>query len=276
MALYIQSNAASMLAQESLSNTQNALGTTFARLSSGYRINSAADDAAGLGISESMNSQVQSYAVAERNANDGISMAQTADGAASQVQDMLTRMRELAVESSNGDLSANDRTNLNTEFQSVISEVDRVSNVTQFNGTNLLSGAATPVAFQVGIGTTTNDQVSVSFGGVSSTALGIPAATTDVTSVANAQAAITAIDAANQSLSTIREGFGSAMNRLQDSVSNLQSMSTNMTAALSNIKDVDVASETASLSQEQVLSQAGVAVLAQANQAPQLALKLLQ
>ena len=165
-ALYIQSNSASMLAQESLATTQNSLNTTFARLSSGYRINSAADDAAGLGISKSMDADVQSYSTAENNANDGISMAQTADGAADQISSMLTRLRQLAVESSNGDLSANDRSNLNTEFQSVISEVDRISNVTTFNGTQLLSGAATAVAFQVGIGTSTKDQVSVSFGGV--------------------------------------------------------------------------------------------------------------
>jgi len=274
MALYIQSNSASMVAQEHLSSTSNSLSQTFARLSSGYRINSAADDAAGLGISKSMDADVQSYSTAENNANDGISMAQTADGAADQISSMLTRLRQLAVESSNGDMSANDRTNLDTEFQSVIKEVDRISNVTTFNGTALLSGAATPVKFQVGIGTTANDQVSVAFGGVDSTTLGIVGK--DVTSFANSQTAITAIDTAIQSLSTIREGFGSAMNRLQDSVSNLQSMSTNTSAALSRIQDVDVASETANLSKEQVLSQAGVAVLAQANQAPQLALKLLQ
>ena len=274
MALYIQSNSASMVAQEHLSSTSNSLSQTFARLSSGYRINSAADDAAGLGISKSMDADVQSYSTAENNANDGISMAQTADGAADQISNMLTRLRQLAVESSNGSMSANDRTNLDTEFQSVIKEVDRISNVTTFNGTSLLSGAAAPVKFQVGIGTTANDQVSVNFGGVDSTTLGIVGK--DVTSFANAQTAITSIDTAIQSLSTIREGFGSAMNRLQDSVSNLQSMSTNTSAALSRIQDVDVASETANLSKEQVLSQAGVAVLAQANQAPQLALKLLQ
>jgi flagellin len=274
MALYIQSNTASMVAQDHLSSTSNALNQTFARLSSGYRINSAADDAAGLGISKSMDADVQSYSTAENNANDGISMAQTADGAADQISDMLTRLRQLAVESSNGDMSANDRTNLDTEFQSVVKEVDRISNVTTFNGTQLLSGASTAVSFQVGIGTSANDQVSVNFGGVTAASLGLTG--NDVTSFANAQTSITAIDGAIQSLSTIREGFGSAMNRLQDSVSNLQSMSTNTSAALSRIQDVDVASETANLSKEQVLSQAGAAVLAQANQAPQLALKLLQ
>lgn len=274
MALYIQTNTASMVAQNHLASTSNALSQTFARLSSGYRINSAADDAAGLGISKSMDAQIASYTQAESNANNGISMAQTADGAADQISNMLTRMRQLAVESSNGDMSANDRTNLDTEFQSITSEISRISAVTQFNGTNLLSGAATTVKFQVGIGTTANDQVGVSFGGVDATTLGLTGK--DVTSFANSQASITAIDSAIQTLTTAREGWGSAMNRFQNSVSNLQSINTNTSAALSRIQDVDVASETAKLSKQQVLSQAGAAVLAQANQAPQLALKLLQ
>ncbi|MEO7109031.1 MAG: flagellin [Polyangiaceae bacterium] len=274
MALYIQSNAASMVAQDHLASTSNSLAQTFARLSSGYRINSAADDAAGLGIAKSMDAQIASYTQAQQNANDGISMAQTADGAADQVSSMLTRMRTLAVESSNGTMGANDRANLDTEFQSITSEIDRISNVTSFNGTNLLAGAATAVKFQVGIGTTASDQVSVNFGGVDATTLGLTG--TDVTSFANSQSAITKIDSAIQSLSTTREGWGSAMNRFQSSVSNLQSITTNTSAALSRIQDVDVASETANLSKEQVLSQAGAAVLAQANQAPQLALKLLQ
>lgn len=274
MSLFIQTNTASMVAQNSLSRTSNALAQTFARLSSGYRINSAADDAAGLGIAKSMDAQITSYGQAEQNANDAISMAQTADGAADQVSNMLTRMRQLAVESSNGDLSTNDRANLDTEFQSITSEIDRIANVTQFNGTNLLSGAATAVKFQVGIGTTANDQVSVNFGGVDTTRLALTGSAVD--SFANAQTAIGKIDTAIQTLSTVREGWGSAMNRFQSSVSTLQSIQSNTSAALSRIQDVDVAKETANLSKQQVLSQAGAAVLAQANQQPQLALKLLQ
>ena len=274
MSLFIQTNTASMVAQNSLSRTSNALAQTFARLSSGYRINSAADDAAGLGIAKSMDAQITSYGQAEQNANDAISMAQTADGAADQVSNMLTRMRQLAVESSNGDLSTNDRANLDTEFQSITSEIDRISSVTQFNGTNLLSGAAAAIKFQVGIGTTANDQVSVNFGGVDTTQLALTG--TKVDSFANSQSAITKIDAAIQTLSTVREGWGSAMNRFQSSVSTLQSIQSNTSAALSRIQDVDVAKETANLSKQQVLSQAGAAVLAQANQQPQLALKLLQ
>jgi flagellin len=274
MSLYVRTNVASLEAQRHLGNTQKEQAHSFQRLSSGYRINTAADDAAGLGISESMNAQVRSYMVAERNANDGISMAETADGAAGQISGILTRMRELAVQSSNGSLQAGDRTNLNTEFTGLSAEIDRISQVTKFNGVSLLSGAAAAVNFQVGIGTTANDQVSVTFGGVTATTLGVN--TSAVDTVANAQAAITAIDNAISTLSTTREGFGSGINRMQASISNIQSMRTNLSAAYSRVKDVDVAEETASLARSQVLAQAGVSVLAQANQSPQLALTLLR
>ncbi|NOU29313.1 MAG: flagellin FliC [Polyangiaceae bacterium] len=274
MAMFIRTNVASLEAQRHLSKTQTEQSATFQRLSSGYRINGAADDAAGLGISENMNAQVRSYAVAERNAMDGISMAETADGAAGQMHEILGRLRELAVQSSNGSLQTGDRTNLNTEFTSLRGEIDRISNVTKFNGQSLLSGTAANVDFQVGIGTSTDDKVSVSFGGVTSTTLGVNASVVDTS--ANAQSAITAIDSAISTLSTTREGFGSGINRLQSSVSNIQSMKTNLAAAHSRIKDVDVAEESAQLSRQQVLSQAGVSVLSQANQSPQLALSLLR
>ncbi len=274
MAMFIRTNVASLEAQRHLSKTQTEQAATFQRLSSGYRINGAADDAAGLGISENMNAQVRSYAVAERNAMDGISMAETADGAAGQMHEILGRLRELAVQSSNGSLQTGDRTNLNTEFTSLRGEIDRISNVTKFNGQSLLSGAAANVDFQVGIGTSADDKVSVSFGGVTTTTLGVNASAVD--SSANAQTAITSIDAAIATLSTTREGFGSGINRLQSSVSNVQSMKTNLAAAKSRIKDVDVAEESAALSRQQVLSQAGVSVLSQANQSPQLALSLLR
>ena len=274
MALYIRTNVASLEAQRHLSGTQSEMAKSFQRLSSGYRINGAADDAAGLGISESMNSQVRSYAVAERNANDGISMAEAADGAAGQISGLLTRMRELAVQSSNGSLQSSDRTNLNTEFSSLSSEIDRIASVTKFNGQALLSGTSTTTNFQVGIGTSANDQVSIVFGGVSVSSLGVSGSAVDT--VAHAQSAITAIDSAISNLSTTREGFGSGINRMQASVANLQSMRTNLSAAYSRIKDVDVAEETAALARTQVLAQAGAAVLTQANQSPQLALSLLR
>jgi len=158
MSVVVSTNVASMFAQSQLGKTQGALAKNFAHLSSGFRINDASDDAAGLGIVKSMNAQVQSMAVAERNTNDGISMVQTADGGAEQLHEILTRMRELAVQSSNGDLSTNDRANLDTEYQASLSEIDRISTSTQFNGISLLSGAAASKNFQVGIGTAGTDE----------------------------------------------------------------------------------------------------------------------
>ncbi len=275
MSLFIQTNVASMVAQSHLSQTQMALTSNFQKLSSGFRINSAADDAAGLGISKSMNAQVRSLSVAERNASDGISMAQTADGAAEQIHSILTRMRELAVQGANGTLSTADSTNLNTEFQANIAEIDRITAVTAFNGKNLLGTSATSVTFQVGINNVAAaDRLTVAFGGADSTSLAVNSSAVDT--VANARTAIGAIDTAIGTLSTLREGWGSAINRLSSTVSNLQSMNSNLSASLSRIRDVDIASETAAMSRNQVLSQAGAAVLSQANQAPQLALSLLR
>ncbi|MBL8717555.1 MAG: flagellin FliC [Myxococcales bacterium] len=273
MALYIQTNVSSLMAQSNLSKTQNSLQTSFQRLSSGFRINSAADDAAGLGISDSMTAQIRSYAVAERNAMDGISMSQTADGASSQVGAMLARMRELAMQARNGSYTATDRGNLDVEFQQLTAEIDRMAQSVSFNGTALLNGTTT-VSFQVGIGTTAADQVSVTFGGLTSSTLGV--AGTDVTSAVNAGTAITAIDTAIATVSTKRATFGAAMNRLQTTVQNIQSMKNNLSAANSRIRDVDVAEESSQMSRTQVLAQAGAAVLSQANQAPQLALSLLK
>lgn len=275
MALFVQTNVASMVAQSNLSNTQNSLQSNFAKLASGYRINGAADDAAGLGISKSMNAQVRSIAVAERNASDGISMAQTADGAAEQIHSILTRMRELAVQGANGTLSSTDSTNLNTEFQANLAEIDRIANVTSFNGKNLLAGSASSVTFQVGINNVAAaDRLTITFGAADVAGLSMTGSAVD--SVANSRTAIGTIDTAINTLSTTREGWGAAINRLSSTVSNLQSMGSNLAASLSRIRDVDIASETASMSRNQVLSQAGAAVLAQANQAPQLALSLLR
>lgn len=274
MSLSVNTNITSMNAYNQLAKTQDALKTSFARLASGMRINSAADDAAGLGISKSMSAQIRSYAVAERNTNDGISMLQTADGGAEQIHSLLIRMRELAVQASNGSLSASDYTNINAEYQQNLQEIDRVAASVQFNGINLLAGAVTSRAFQVGIGTASTDRISVNFGGADAQRLGVNS--TSVTSFANAQSAITALDTAIQSLSGIRAEFGASMNRFSATVSSLQSMQTNTAASLSRIQDTNIASETALLSKNQVLSQAGASILAQANQTPQLALSLLR
>jgi flagellin len=270
MALYLQSNSSADVSEMYFNQTQNAIQASFTKLSSGYRINSAADDAAGLGISKSLNAQVQSYGVASQNASDAISMVQTADGSADQISDLLTRMRELAVEAQNGTMSSNDVSNLNTEYTQDLSEIDRVSGDATFNTHALLAGATNTVSFQVGIQGTSADQISVSFGGLDSTGLGVNGTTVSTAGI------LTTIDSAMQTLSSARAGFGAAENRLQDASNSIDSTSTNLSAALSTIQDVDVASETANLAREQVLAQAGASVLAQANQAPQLALKLLQ
>jgi len=274
MALVVQTNTASSFAQSQIGKTTTALAKNFARLSSGFRINDASDDAAGLGIVKSMNAQVRSMAVAERNTNDGISMVQTADGGAEQIHEIMTRMREVAVQASNGSLSATDYTNLDTEFQANLSEIDRIATSTKYNGISLLAGAAASRDFQVGIGTAATDRISVSFGGADATGLSISG--TGLTSFANAQSAITALDTGIQNLSTVREGFGSSLNRFAFAVSSLQAQQTNMSAGISRIRDVDIASETAMMSKNQVLTQAGAAILKQANQSPQLAMQLLQ
>jgi flagellin len=276
MPVFINSNVASLEAQRNLSKTQSDQSVNFQRLSSGMRINSASDDAAGLGIRENLNAQVRSLSVAERNSNNAISMAQTAESALGQVSGILTRMRELAVQGANGDLGATDRGYLDTEFQSLRSEITRISDSTLFNGRQLLGGAATTVTFQVGINNTTSDRIDVSFGGVDLTALGIDASSVSGATAANSQTAIASLDTAIGTVSSRRATFGASMNRLSTTVSNLQSMRTNISAANSRIADVDVAEETASMARNQVLSQAAVSVLAQANQAPQLALSLLR
>ena len=275
MALVINTNIASMEAQRNLAKSQNALSSTFQKLSSGMRINTAADDASGLAISENMQAQVRSFGAAERNANNAVSMAQVAEGALGQMSSILSRMRELAVQGANGDLTSTDRGYMNTEFASLKDEIGRMVESTQFNGKGLLSGPAVSIDFQVGINNTNADKISVSFGNMTTASLGIDNSSVDGADATNALASISAVDAAIASVSAKRADFGAVMNRLQLTVANTQSMKTNLSAANSRIRDVDVAEETASMARSQVLSQAGVSVLSQANQAPQMALKLL-
>ncbi len=276
MALFINTNVASLEAQRNLATTQKAQAQSYQRLSSGMRINSAADDAAGLGISESLTAQVRSFSVAERNSNNAISMAQTAEGALGQTAGILGRMRELAVQGSNGDLTSTDRGYLQTEFGQLSSEIDRISSATTFNGQALLGGAANTITFQVGINNSASDQINVVFGGVDATSLGINTTSVSGATATNAQSAITSIDGAIAAVSSQRANYGASMNRLNVTVSNIQSIRTNLSAANSRIRDVDVAEETAQMSRNSVLQQAGVAILAQANQAPQAALSLLR
>ena len=275
MPLIIQTNVAALEAQKNLGRNQQALMSSFAKLSSGYRVNTAADDAAGLAISESMKSQIRSYTVAERNAGDGISMAQTAEGALGEVHDILGRMRELGMQASNGSLSQTDSCYLNTEFKSLKDEITRIQGSAKFNGVQLVNSTAATVSFQVGLDKSSSDKIDVTFGGVGFTSLLATATSLAGAGATSALSSLKTIDDAIKATSSARAKFGTAMNRLQFATNNIQTMRLNLDAANSRIRDVDVAQETATMSRNQVLAQAGASVLAQANQLPQLAFGLI-
>jgi len=276
MALYIQTNVSSMEAQKNLGYNQSALQLSFNRLSSGFRINSAKDDAAGLAISESLKSQIRSFTVAERNAGDGISMAQTAEGALGEVHNILGRMRELTVQAANGSLTSTDRDFLQTEFVQLQTEIGRIQGSAKFNGRALVGSTTENITLQVGLNDDPNDQIGVTLGGVALSSVSGASATLSGTGATSALGSLQIIDDAISGVSVARSSFGAAMNRLEAAQSNIATMRLNLSAANSRIRDVDVASETAQMSRNQVLSQAGLAVLSQANQLPQLALGLLQ
>jgi len=276
MALYINTNAASLEAQRSLSANTTMQATTFQRLASGLRINSSADDASGLALSEQMNADVRSYGVAERNAMNATSMLQTADGALGQFSSMLQRMRELSVQSANGDLTALDRGYIDEEFGQLKEELARIGASTQFNGFQLLSGPVAVIEFQVGIDGNASDRLPVDFGGMTVADLGLSASNVAGVDATSARAAIGELDAAMEIVNGRRADFGARINRLQITAANLGSMRTNLSTAQGRITDVDVAEESAKMARQNVLSQAGVAILAQANQAPQAALQLLK
>ncbi|MGE3171681.1 MAG: flagellin [Planctomycetota bacterium] len=274
MGLRVNTNVISMNSQRNLAKVTEALAGNFRRLSTGLRIASAADDAAGLAISERLRSQVRSFEQAKRNANDGISMVQTAEGALNEVGDILTRLRELAVQANNGSVSGADRDTLQQEFGSLVAEVDRIAQSTEFNGIKLLDGSAGTVSFQVGIGTTAGvDTLDVDLGDSQAASLGID--TLDVGSTGSPTAAITAIDAAIDTVSGLRGSFGAAQNRLGSTIRNVAVQVENLSAAESRIRDVDVAYETAQLTRNSILQQASISMLAQANAVPQSALALL-
>ena len=281
MAAIINTNVASLNAQRNLSSSQAALSTSMQRLSSGLRINSAKDDAAGLAIAERMNAQVRGMNVAIRNANDGISMAQTAEGALSKVGDALQRMRELAVQARNATNSSSDKDSLNKEFSELQSEITRVMGGTAFNGKKILGSDATAMTFQIGANTTTDDTVTITTENMT--------ANTDITAVTGSTAVIdssatsgdiaTIIDNIDTALDTVndqRATFGASQSRFDAIISNLQSSVEAQTAARSRIMDTDFAAETANLSRAQILQQAGTAMVAQANQLPQNVLSLLR
>ena len=286
MSQTINTNVVSLNAQRNLSASQSSLATSMQRLSSGMRVNSAKDDAAGLAIAERMYAQVRGMNVAVRNANDGISMAQVGEGALGKVSDILQRMRELAVQAANGTNTSTDRTSLNTEYLQLASEASRTLGGTQFNGQNILATTTNSV-FQVGANTSTSlDQISVAAYNWTSvaaitTAVGAAVGTAPTTAVAGtdgsfALAAITALDSAIDSVNSQRATFGAVQNRFENVISNLQVASENQAAARSRIMDADYAAETANLSRANILQQAGNAMVAQANQLPQSVLALLR
>ena len=279
MAISVNTNLFSLNAQRSLAGSQASLQTSMQRLSSGLRINSAADDAAGLAISQRMNAQVRGMNVAIRNANDGISLAQTADGALSSVSDSLQRMRELAVQSRNSTNSDSDKESLNLEFGQLSSEIGRVLAGTTFNGKAILGGNAGTLTFQVGANVTTNDSIDITTSDLTADAAITTVTSASIGSAANATAiatVITNIDAAIDKVNSQRAVFGASQNRFNSVVSNLKTSVENQSAAASRITDADFAAETANMSRAQILQQAGTAMVAQANQLPQSVLKLLQ
>lgn len=278
MSISIRTNIASLDAQRNLSNTQNALDASVSHLSSGMRITKAGDDAAGLGISTNLEAQVASYNQAARNANDGVSVAQTAEGALNEVSNILSRLRELTMQASSDGAGAAGLANIKTEATNLTSELDRIDATTEYNNQTLFKGG-TKLNFQVGIRGTANDAIAVDTTGMkvdaSTLKVNLAAGSLDLTSSTTAAGSLANIDAAIQTVSDNRAKLGAAGNQLQSAVSTIQAASTSLSAADSRIRDVDVAEETARLSRNQILAQAGISVLAQANQMPQMALKLL-
>lgn len=280
MTISVLTNTSSMNAQRNLASTQTALSASIGRLSSGMRINSAGDDAAGLGISENLKANIRSLGQAQRNANDGVSMTQVAEGAMDDMQGIVSRMRELSVQSANSTLGTEERGYIQTEFKELRNEINRISAVTNFNGQKLVDGSASAgLSFQVGIKNSANDRIAMSITKLTTSTLGstsLHLASATLSTVTGARNAMGAFDKAIQQLSSARAKVGATQNRMTITIANLASTQEHLSAANSRIRDVDVASETAAMTKSQILSQAGLAVLAQANQLPQSALSLLR
>ncbi|KTB72392.1 flagellin domain-containing protein [Pseudomonas syringae] len=282
MALTVNTNVASLNVQKNLGRASDALSTSMTRLSSGLKINSAKDDAAGLNIATKINSQIKGQTMAIKNANDGMSIAQTAEGALQESTNILQRMRELAVQSRNDSNSSTDRDALNKEFSQMSSELTRIANSTNLNGKNLIDGSASTMTFQVGSNSGSSNQITLTLSAsFDANTLGVGSAISIVGSDSAAaesafSGAMAAIDSALQTINNTRSDLGAAQNRLTSTISNLQNINENASAALGRIQDTDFASETAQLTKQQTLQQASTSVLAQANQLPSAVLKLLQ
>ena len=285
MTSIINTNISSMVAQRSLFTSENALAVSMARLTSGLRVNSAKDDAAGLSIAERMTSQVRGMNVAVRNSNDGISLAQTAEGALGKSGELLQRMRELAIQSANATNSTSDKASLDTEYGELAKEVQRVFASTTFNGQRIISTDARPQVFQVGANTAAENQITVTTSNMTIQADLVAVAGTDTAGTGRSvitgnsaaiMAVIGKIDVAIDQVSNERSILGASQSRFESAISYLQMSSENQSSARSRIMDADFAQETSNLSRSQILSQAGSAMLAQANQLPKSVLSLIK
>lgn len=275
MAIVVNSNTTAMDALGHLNRTNRGLKSTFAKISSGLRINSAADDSAGLAVAENLQSEAQSLRQAQRNTHDGISVIQTAEGATTEVGDILKRMRELAVQSSSETLANSERSFIQDEFEQLTAEVDRIANVTEFNGISLGNNANTQLNVQVGIQDTSADRISIELGDLRASALKINTGSLSMATVTGAQSALATIDTALDSLNGYRSDYGAVQNRLESALNNLEIYQQNISSAESRIRDADFAHETAQMSKYNIMQQAGTAILSQANGISQGALRLI-
>jgi flagellin len=273
MAMSIRTNVSSMTAQMNLAGTMTELNRSLAKLSSGFRITSARDDAAGLAISVNLGAQIRSYNQAIRNANDGLNVTETAESSLNETQNILTRLRELATQSASSGVSNTERGYIQTEVTALVSEVDRIANATEYNGVSLIN-AATALTFQVGIrNVASNDQIVLNLASATASSLALGALS--LSTLTGAQGALATLDSALQSISSERATLGAQANRMERVIRTATQASLSLTAAQSRIRDVDMAEEMSNLSRLQILMQAGVSVLAQSNQMPQLLLRLL-
>ncbi len=278
----INHNISAMITQNALGNSSKSLSTSLERLSTGLRINRASDDAAGLSVSEQMRTQITGMNVAKRNASDGIALLNIAEGAANEISNMLQRMRELAVQASNDTLTTTERSYTNQEYAALISEIDRVSNVTQYNSQTLLSGAAsafggasgTSSVLHIGPNSGTNNNVTISIKGTTSGALSVNGSS--ITTQSRAESAILSIDVAINSVNSLRSDLGAFINRLERAINNLDNQVQNTQSAESSIRDVDFANESSNFTRNQIMVQSATAMLAQANTSPQTVLNLLR
>lgn len=274
MGLRVNTNIISLSAQRHLAKVTGRLEGNFQRLASGLRISTASDDPAGLGISERMRSQLKSLGQAARNGQDGVSLVQTAEAALNEVNNNLTRMRELAIGAASGTLNTGDRATLDAEFQALISEIDRIADTTKFNGISLLNTSTGTLDIQ--IGTEAGEIITITLVDTTEIGLGLDGTTFDLTTTTNAAASLAVIDTAITSTTSTRGDLGAAQNRLTSAIRSLANAEQNLAAAESRIRDVDIAKETADLTRNTILQQAAVSVLSQANMQPQIALSLLQ